>query len=231
MQLSPEQLTLLQQLASPALPIGGFSYSQGLEAAVELGLVHDEASAAHWIQDQLHSVIGHCEAPLWALLHQAWQAGSDDDVRHWNRWFFASRETKEIRNETEQMGVSLYKLALELDWLDEQARTRLKSLRPLCLPTVHAAIAQQADLPVQAGLNAYLYTWLENQVMAAIKSVPLGQVAGQRVLSQARRQIPDVARLALERSQQQPPALQTFAPQFSIVSARHESQFSRLFRS
>lgn len=231
MQLSPEQLTLLQQLASPALPIGGFSYSQGLEAAVELRLVHDEATAAAWIQDQLHSVIGHCEAPLWALLHQSWHAGSSDSVRHWNRWFFASRETREIRSETEQMGWSLYKLALELDWLGEHARGLLEGLRPLCLPTVHAAIAVQADLPLHAGLTAYLYTWLENQVMAAIKSVPLGQVAGQRVLSQIRRQIPDTARLALQRSQRQPPALQTFAPQFSIVSARHESQFSRLFRS
>src|SRR5690606_19878216 len=100
------RLAALQQLSSPALPIGGFSYSQGLEAAVELKLVHDAESARSWIHDQLHVVMAKAEAPLWCLLHQAWQDGDPEAVERWNQWFWASRETHELRQETEQMGAS-----------------------------------------------------------------------------------------------------------------------------
>ncbi|TAN28666.1 MAG: urease accessory protein UreF [Castellaniella sp.] len=229
--VSLDSLTILQQISSPALPIGGFTYSQGLEAAVELRLIHDEASAAQWITAQLHTVMTPSEAPLWCLLFDAWQRQDDDAVRHWNGWFHASRETQEIRQETEQMGRSLARLARELSWVGEASLSLLDRLQPLTLPLVHSLICATARIPQPAGLSAYLFTWLENQIAAAVKSVPLGQTAGQRILDGLRRQIPALVDEAQTRSHTAPPALHTLAPQYGIVSSRHASQFSRLFRS
>lgn len=226
-----DRLAALQQLSSPALPIGGFSYSQGLEAAVELKLIHDEASARTWIHDQLHGVMTAAEAPLWCLLFQAWQHQDFQAVEHWNQWFHASRETHELRQETEQMGGSLAKLAHELDWAGADRRQVLKTVRPVTLPLVHAFLCAEWKLPQRVGLTAYLFTWLENQVAAAIKSVPLGQLAGQRILTWLRTQLSDAVDEAIQNSATTPPTLRTFAPQYAIVSSRHESQFSRLFRS
>src|SRR5690606_33038247 len=100
-------LTALLQLSSPSLPIGGYSYSQGFEAAVDMNFVHDEASAGQWIQQQLELVIAQCEAPVWTLLFDGWTHKDWTALTHWNQWFHASRETQEIRQETEQMGWSL----------------------------------------------------------------------------------------------------------------------------
>lgn len=225
------QLAALQQLSSPALPIGGFSYSQGLEAAVELKLIHHEASARAWMHDQLHEVMAQAEAPLWCLLFGAWQNHDVETVEYWNQWFYASRETHELRQETEQMGRALARLAHELDWAGAGQRQALKAIRPTTLPLVHAFLCAEWQVPQGAGLTAYLFTWLENQVAAAIKSVPLGQLAGQRILTGLRMQLPGVIEEAIRNSMATPPLLRTFAPQYAIVSSRHESQFSRLFRS
>ena len=231
LELDVERLAALQQLSSPALPIGSFSYSQGLEAAVELGLVHDEASTLDWLQAHLHSVIADGDAPLWCLLHRAWLRHDAAALAHWNDWFFASRETQELRLETVQMGESLARLAHELDWGSTAERAPLASLQPMTLPLVHSFACAAWAIPENAGLAAYLFTWMESQVTAAIKSVPVGQVAAQRILTRLRQQLPGVLREAQRRSRAEPPELQTLAPQYGIVSARHESQFSRLFRS
>ena len=230
-RLDVEQLAFLQQLSSPALPIGGFSYSQGLEAAVELSLVASEADAFCWIADLLDTTMASCEAPIWCLLYVAWQQGSSADLAQWNRWFHASRETREIRQETEQMGWSLFRLAKDLGGGTETSLGMLEGFRPLTLPLVHACLCHAWQLPPKAGLTAYLFTWLENQVAAAIKSVPLGQTAGQRILTRLRAKLPAITADALQRSRVTPPRLSTFAPQYAIVSSRHETQFSRLFRS
>lgn len=229
--LDVARVVALLHLSSPALPIGGFSYSQGLEAAVELGLVHDEKSALNWIESQLLTVMVRSEAPLWCLLFGAWQARDEQAVVEWNQWFHASRETHELRQETEQMGKSLSKLLKDLGRSDVDALSLLSSLDPITLPCVHAFACASEALPRETALSAYLFTWLENQVAAAIKSVPLGQLAGQRILNHIMRRIPEAAAAALERSRAQPPRLDTFAPQYAIISSRHESQFSRLFRS
>lgn len=229
--LDVQQLSALQQLSSPALPIGGFSYSQGLEAAVELGLVHDEASAHEWIAAHLDTVVIDGDAPLWCLLYRAWQAGDDARVTYWNDWFHASRETHELRLEATQMGDSLARLVRELEWGSATERQRLARIQPMTLALVHSFACAAWDVPEVAGLSAYLFTWLENQVTAAIKSVPLGQVSAQRVLNAQRLRLPQLMLEALQRSHAEPPDLQTLAPQYSIISSRHESQFSRLFRS
>lgn len=231
LDLNVQHIATLLHLSSPALPIGGFSYSQGLEAAVELNLVHDESSALNWIEQQLLMVMARSEAPLWCLLFDAWQRHNEHAVVEWNQWFYASRETQELRQETEQMGRSLYKLAQELKWGDTAARQLLKALDPLSLPCAHAFVCVSEKLPRDAALSSYLFTWLENQVAAAIKSVPLGQLAGQRILTRVMRRIPDVINQAMERSAAMPPLIDTFAPQYAIIASRHESQFSRLFRS
>ena len=231
MTLSPEQITALLQLSSPALPIGGFSYSQGLEAACEAGLVTDEKSAQHWIGQGLTTVLARCEAPIWCLAYDAWSKGDATPAGYWNDWFLASRESRELRAETEQMGWSLAKLAMELEWGPETLRGQFLKMDPLSLPVANAYAASQLNIPAHAGLTAYCFTWLENQVAAAVKVVPLGQVAGQRVLTALRGHIEAVCNEARQREAQSPPDLDTFAPQLAILSARHENQYSRLFRS
>lgn len=229
--LNVQRITTMLHLSSPALPIGGFSYSQGLEAAVELGLVHDEPSTLDWIAQQLFIVQARSEGPLWYLLFQAWKNNNISQVTEWNQWFYASRETQELRQETEQMGRSLYKLALELEWANSVQQQTLTSLSPMTLPCVHALICVNEQLSYEAALTAYLFTWLENQVTAAIKSVPLGQLAGQRILTQVIRRIPEALTEALDRAKATPPKINAFAPQYAIIASRHETQFSRLFRS
>lgn len=229
--METRQLTALLQLSSPALPIGGYSYSQGFEAAVDLNIVSDEASAGEWIRQQLELVIAQCEAPVWALLFDGWAKADWKQLTRWNRWFHASRETQEIRQETEQMGWSLVKLATDLNWGEADARGYLLEQAIVTLPTAHTYAAHALGVDKSAGLAAYLFGWLENQVMAAIKTVPLGQMAGQRILNQVRQYIPAVCDDALDRAAQTPPRVYTLAPQFAILSSRHETQYSRLFRS
>jgi urease accessory protein len=221
-------LVRLLQLASPALPIGAYSYSQGLESVVAKGLVHDEKSAGRWIGELLDGVMASGEAAiLWRLL-AAVERGEWADCENWNARFRASRETAELRAETEQMGASLVRLALELDLLDAPAREMLPRLQPVTFPTAFALIAQGFGVPSPAALTAYLWSWLENQVLATIKTVPLGQVAGQRLLKQLGGRLPAVTELAITIGDD---GVTAFAPGLALASCRHETQYSRLFRS
>jgi urease accessory protein len=223
--------TALLQLASPGLPIGGYSYSQGLEAAVACELVHDEDTARAWIREQLLHVMAHCEAPAWLLLFDAWSQADYERAARWNAWFHASRETRELRRETEQRGWSLASLANELSWGGPALRAALGGLPVITLPAAHACCACALELDRHDALAAYLFTWVENQVMAAIKTIPLGQLAGQRILDDVRRHVGAACGEAAHRADASPPKLDTLAPQLAILSARHETQYSRLFRS
>jgi urease accessory protein len=224
-------LLALLHLSSPALPIGGYSYSQCFETAVDLDIVHDEASACRWIEDQLNLVMAPCEAPVWSLLFKAWSAGDLAGVCHWNDWFRASRETRELRQETEQMGWSLSRLASDLGWGCDAARSSLRQLKNITLPAAHAFAACALEAEHDDALSAYVFSWIENQVMAAIKTVPLGQMAGQRILNRSRQRIPAVITQAVARASGTPAHLCSLAPQLAIMSSRHETQYSRLFRS
>jgi len=202
-------LARLLQLASPTLPVGAYSYSQGLEAAVEAGIVTDAASAEAWIADALEFSIGRFEAPvLWRMLQG----------EALNEFFLAGRETAELRAETLQMGHSLKKLAEELGLgsvpLDEPA-----------YPAAYAFAVRRLQLDPREALIAYLWSWLENQVLAALKAVPLGQSAGQKILLLLGNRLETIAREA----QFIEPA--NFTPGLAMLSARHETQYSRLFRS
>ena len=223
------QLARLLQLASPALPIGAYTYSQGLEWAVESGVIRDEMTAGRWIADLLRRGIGRYEAPLVFALMMAWTATDAPDITRLNAEFLASRESAELRAETAQMGFSLRRLLRDLrdDALADVA-TLLEGQPELAFPTVWAGIAATWKIDPQAALIAYLWSWAENQVMAALKAVPLGQAAGQRLLAELGRQIPAVAVDAVKLPET---AWSNFTPAFAIACARHETQYSRLFRS
>jgi urease accessory protein len=227
---APQLLSLVRllQLASPALPIGAYSYSQGLEWAVESGAVHDAASARRWIGDLLELVVARGEAAVaWRLVIAA-QHGDWPAFVRWNGWFRASRETAELRAETAQMGGSLVRLALELEILDALACDVLPHLDPVALPAAFALAARGFGVPGDCALTAYVWSWLENQVLAAVKLVPLGQVAGQRLLASLGASIPAVVATAMAIDDE---GISTFAPGFAIASIRHETQYTRLFRS
>ena len=214
---------LLQRSRSAA-----FSYSQGLEGAVDARLVHDAASAQAWIQSGLEHVLATNELPMLAILYRDWETGNYSEVDRSNAWFLASRESFELRQETEQMGWSLAQLALSLHWHDDARQMKLRSLKPICLPTAFAYAAGALRIDLESCVAAYCFSWIENQVAAALKAVPLGQIAGQKILFAMHTLIPEVVLRAIDTG---PDAISTFAPHLGILSARHANQYSRLFRS
>jgi urease accessory protein len=202
-------LARLLQLASPALPVGAYAYSQGLEAALEAGIVTDAASAERWIGDVLEFSMARMEAPiLWRMMHG----------EPLNDLFLAGRETAELRAETLQMGHSLSRLLQDLDL------GRVPEGEP-AFPAAYAFAVRALSIEPREALLAYLWSWLENQVMAAIKAVPLGQTAGQRMLLSLGGRLEAIADRIPNLE------LSNFAPGLALLSARHETQYSRLFRS
>jgi urease accessory protein len=221
-------LVRLLQLASPALPIGAYSYSQGMEWAAERGDVRDARTAETWIGDLLLLVVASGEAAVaWKLL-RAIDEGDWPRFEHWNTWFCASRETSELRAETAQMGAALIKLAIALEQIDPETIERLGRWEIVSLPAAFALAARGCGIGSESALVAYLWTWLEAQVAAAIKCVPLGQVAGQRLLKSLGARIPEVAERARASVDED---VTSFAPGLALASARHECQYTRLFRS
>jgi len=226
--LHPDALLQLIWLASPALPVGGFSYSEGLEAAVESGRVGSEADAARWLVDQLQLSLARSDIAAAAKAFGAWQRGDAAAVRELNDWVLATRETREFRAQTEQMGRSL------LEWLKNCASgdARLAQLAALApaptWPLAFALAATQTGAPLREALLAFAFGWAENMVQAAIKSVPLGQNAGQRMLAALVQEIPDAVDHAMGLMDSE---RQAFTPMLAILSAQHEIQYSRLFRS
>jgi urease accessory protein len=219
----------LMWLASPALPVGGFSYSEGLEAAVDAGLVHDEASAAAWLADQLPLVLARSDGAALADACSAWAAHDEVAVRALNHWISQTRETAELRLQAEQMGRSL------LEWLKNGAHAadarvmQLAALPPApTWPVAFALAATLAGATPRDALVAFAWGWAENLAQAAMKAVPLGQAAAQRMLTQLAAHIPAAVDTALATRADD---RQAFAPGLAILSARHETQYSRLFRS
>jgi urease accessory protein len=221
-------LARLLQLASPALPVGAFSYSQGLEWAVESGTVRDEASATAWIGALLDGPLARFEAPLAARMLEAWQADDLPRATGLNDLYVASRESAELRAETLQMGYSLARLLRELGEFDAARLAPLAALPRPSFPAAWTFAAACWHIDPADALAAWLWSWLENQAMAAVKLVPLGQSAGQRLLSCLGARVEPLALVALRLPERE---LSACAPGFAIASCRHETQYSRLFRS
>jgi urease accessory protein len=214
----------LLQLASPALPVGAYSYSQGLEAAAESDIVRDVASTSRWIGEVLELSVASMEAPVLARLIDAWQRGDIEGVRRWNLEFIASRETSELRAETVQMGYSLRRLLRDLDLPIAQ----LDAIDEVAYPTAFACAAAAWKLAAADAIATYVFAWIENQVLAAVKCVPLGQTDGQRLMLELGGRIAALVERAIAMDDDD---LANFAPGLAIASARHETQYSRIFRS
>jgi len=217
--MSTEALTRLLQLASPALPVGAYSYSGGLEAAVEAGVVRDASSAERWIGDVLEYSVARMEAPVLLRLVQAFREGAP--AQEWNDRFLASRETAELRAETAQMGYSLERLLSDLG-------VGVTGVEEPAFPTAFALAVARWKIDPASALVAYLWAWAENQVMAAVKSVPLGQTDGQRLLLSLGGRLGGIAERAAGLADDE---LGNFVPGLALLSSRHETQYSRLFRS
>lgn len=223
----PAQMRLFQ-MASQAFPIGGYSHSHGLEAAIESGLVRNEASVQQWIRDVLLFSIGSYELSCLGDMGDAWIADDFDALNRLNLEFLATRESAELRSSTVQMGFSMRAL---LEVLPDLPNTLIKTLQMMeapSLPCVWSGAAAAWSIGPSDSAAAYLWSWAENQVLVAMKSVPIGQSSGQRVLSNIGLQI---ARLAQQSPFRGTTMRSNFAPGLSILSCQHETQYSRLFRS
>ena len=242
--MAPNALLKLIWLASPALPVGAFSYSEGLEGAIESTRVRDEAGVQAWLLDQLALSLTRCEMAVVAAAWRAWGQhadgadqvpltdGADDapqTLRELNDWLLQTRESAEFRQQTLQTGRSM------AEWLRQRLGEHdtgwqlLATLRPApTWPLAFALAAQRSGAPLQASLLAYGFGWAENMVQAAVKCVPLGQSAGQRVLQALSDALPAHVAWAERADAAQ---RQSATPMLAIVSAQHEQQYSRLFRS
>ena len=214
-------LVKLLQLASPILPVGAYSYSGGLEAAIEAGVVSDAASAERWIGDVLEFSIARMEGPVLFSFICSFNQDRLNAIQELNERFLASRETAELRAETVQMGYSLNRL------FEDLGLGEVPVAEP-SFPAAYAYAAVQWKIEPEAALQAYLWAWLENQVMAAMKAVPLGQTDGQRILLSLGGLLPSLTEKAKNMKQCD---AGNFAPGLAMLSAKHETQYSRLFRS
>ena len=226
--VSANALLQLMWLASPALPVGGFSYSEALEAAVEAGHVTDEASAATWLCDQLALSLARSDLAVCAKAFKAWERNDVAHVRELNDWVTTTRETAELRQQTQQMGRSLVEWLKNREGVDARV-AQLKALSPApTWPVAFALSALQTGAPLREALLSFGFGWAENMVQAALKAVPLGQGAGQRVLAA----LVDALPAAVDRaSALMDSERQAFTPMLAILSSQHETQYSRLFRS
>ncbi|SRR5690606_10298435 len=222
----------LLRLGSAALPIGGYSYSQGFEAAIDRGWVRDETGTRGWLEDLLAAGIGRFDAPLLYALVQAIARDDPAEAERLHERYLASRESAELRAETLQMGRSLLLLVAGLEGIDaaarEAARVRLRADEPCALPLAWAWAARGFGIGAEEALAAWLWAWLENQVAAAMKAIPLGQQAGQRLVCALSPALAATAACAATLAEDDWCA---FAPGLAMASGWHETQYSRLFRS
>ena len=214
----------LFQLVSPALPIGGYTYSRGLEQAVEAGWVRDEAGAHAWIGGLLGHAMARLDGPLLLRLHRSFTRG-DGSATRWAWLADATRETAELQAESRATGRALVRLLGDLDLID---RASLEEGVGRCHLAAFALAARGLGLDASAGLRAYLWTWLEGSVAAAVKLVPLGQTAGQRILLDLGGAL-EAAACHAEGVDDE--SIGAFTPGQALASARHETQHTRLFRS
>ena len=224
---SPQQdlaLLGLMQLVSPALPIGAFAWSQGLESAFELGWVNNEAELREWVEGVLEDGLSRCELPVLARLQTAWAEQNAEAIARWNTWLQATRETAELSDEDTRLGAALVTLLRNLDLLPEGP---LLPDEPGYI-TMFAWAAHTRQVPVRQTLLGFAWSWLENQLAVACKALPLGHTAAQRIIEGTRPRLVEAVDTALERQDED---LGPVLPGLALGSALHETQYSRLFRS
>ncbi|MBD9361454.1 urease accessory protein UreF [Methylomonas fluvii] len=218
-------LLRLLQLVSPGLPIGMYSYSQGLERAVDDGWITDAEQTADWLRGLLQNGLGLVDAPILARLYEAWRANDMAAVDHWSQTLTACRETAELRSEDKQTGQALARLLVNLELSEAEAWQKRQDAT---LATLFALAAARWQIGKTDAVTGYLWGWLENQVLCAVKLVPLGQVAGQRLLKNLAGELPALVDRALRMTDDD---IGGSCFGLALASSRHEMQYSRLFRS
>ncbi len=218
-------LLRLLQLVSPGLPIGLYSYSQGMEGAVEEKLVTTTDQVYEWIEGLLEQGMAQIDLPILSRLFDAWSVNDQAAVAYWSATLMAYRETFELRAEDRQAGQALARLLVELGLEDAAFWLRRSDAT---LANLYTLAAVRWGVPKQQAMLGYVWSWLENQVLCAVKLVPLGQVAGQRLLMALAEQLPAQVERAESLTDE---AMGGSAFGLALLSSRHEMQYSRLFRS
>lgn len=227
MQNSLTSTSLLQllRLASPSLPVGAYSYSHGMEYACEAHWIGDRESVQDWVSGILQNGMAKLDIPLLARIYQAWDEDDSEQALQWSRYLLACRDTSELRNEDSQTGYALARLLRDLDvkhaalCMDSESST---------LALGFSLAASTWNIPLSETAHAYLWSWLENQVAAAVKLIPIGQTDGQRILSNSIMVIEECVAFGL---QLEDDAIFGSLPGLALASALHENQYSRLFQS
>jgi urease accessory protein len=218
-------LLRLLQIVSPALPTGAFAYSQGLEQAVAEKWVTDETEARMWLLGLLRWSFATLDMPVLARLMAAWRNGDALGVTRWSRWLLASRPTRELRAEDRQLGGALARV---LDGLGLAEASGWGRHPDVTHATMFALAAVRFAVAPPAAVAGAAFAWAEAVTAAAVRLVPLGQTAGQRILAAAGSAIPALAARALTLPDDE---LGAAAPGQGVASAAHETLYSRLFRS
>ncbi len=224
-RINSAALPRLLQLCSPSLPVGAYAYSQGLECAVERGWVRDEVSAGDWILGLLSHQLQRLDLPIFARLYRAWRDSDLEAARRWNARLYASREAAELQREDAHLGTALARLLVDLG-LEEAAGWR--NAPRVCFATLFSLAAARWDIPLPQAATGYAWAWVENQITAATRLIPLGQTASQRLLSVAGPVLTATVAEALILSDAE---IGASSPGLALASALHETQYSRLFRS
>lgn len=218
-------LLRLMHLVSPSLPIGSFTYSQGIEWAVENGWITSAADLQAWLSSQLHTSMTYLDIPILQRLYAAVEREDTADLQYWIQYLNASRETSELLLEEKNRGRALTDLLIALNIPQAAA------WKPLLAQSQAAAFALAAvhwQIPLPQAAYGYVWSWVENLVLSAVKIIPLGQTQGQQCLHQLTPLIPIVVEQGLQVADE---AIGASSPALAIASSRHETQYTRLFRS
>jgi urease accessory protein len=218
-------LLRLLQLVSPGLPIGMYSYSQGLERAVDDGWISSANEAGEWINGLMDSTLTCIDLPILVRLYDAWKADDEEQVVKWSRTLIAYRETAELRAEDRQTGQALARLLASLTIAKMQPWIRNPEAT---LATMFSFASVEWGIQKREAAMGYMWGWLENQVLCAVKLLPLGQVAGQGLLIELADKVPALVDKALSLGDDE---IGGSSFGLAIASSRHEMQYSRLFRS
>lgn len=213
-------LLKLLTLSSTALPVGAYCYSQGVETAIDLGIIHDEASSIIYFEEVLEMLLVRFELPVLKRLMQ--HHLDEEQFNYWANIYRASRESKELLAESKQLAFSLNA------WIRDVLKLPVTVKKQLGFVPVYAQLCGRLNLNEADVLIAYTFTVLENQVLSTVKTVPLGQMSGQRILWHLHGLIPQAIEKALSLNDDE---LSSALPQYAMLSMHHETQYSRLFRS
>ncbi|MBE9008378.1 urease accessory protein UreF [Fortiea sp. LEGE XX443] len=224
--LTDSHFLFILQLASPALPVGAYSYSEGLETLVENGIISHQDTLKHWLTSELRYGAIRLEAAVMLRAVESARISDLERLCYWNRWLSAARETQELRNSSWQMGRSLGQL---LGKIQPQLLPNINIVGNPCNYAIAFGIAvAHWQINLQAALLAYLHSWATNLITAGVKLIPLGQTAGQELLLDLQPLFSATVQeiLVLENDQ-----LGCCSWGLSLASMQHETQYTRLFRS